>query len=310
VNAVAPVRPATALPGWAGKREGRAPVRERLITMLLLVALAHAIVILGLTFGTAGPGHEAPGLEVLLVTEDLPPADRNDQAAYLAQRTQLGSGNTHELPTGSPESQLAALEASDTGTDAEDSQASADAEAALASSAAGPLISYLGSVVGNGLAARYQSAAGRQWAKTGRGDADELVLRGDIRTGQWLSPDTRASDLAPYMDAWRRRVERLGSLNYPSEAREAGLSGSPVIEVVIDSAGRLLEASVQRSSGWAELDQAALGILELASPFNPFPRQLAGRYRVLRFSYQWEFVAGQPGGAGSVISGANGASGP
>ena len=310
MNAVAPVRPATALPGWAGKREGRAPVRERLITMLLLVALAHAIVILGLTFGTAGPGHEAPGLEVLLVTEDLPPADRNDQAAYLAQRTQLGSGNTHELPTGSPESQLAALEASDTGTDAEDSQASADAEAALASSAAGPLISYLGSVVGNGLAARYQSAAGRQWAKTGRGDADELVLRGDIRTGQWLSPDTRASDLAPYMDAWRRRVERLGSLNYPSEAREAGLSGSPVIEVVIDSAGRLLEASVQRSSGWAELDQAALGILKLASPFNPFPRQLAGRYRVLRFSYQWEFVAGQPGGAGSVISGANGASGP
>ena len=309
MNAVSPVRPAPALPGWAGKREGRAPVRERLITMLLLVALAHAIVILGLTFGTAGPGHEAPGLEVLLVTEDLPPADRNDKAAYLAQRTQLGSGNTHELPTGSPQTQLAALEDNDTGTDTEDTQSSAGSESALASSATGPVISYMGSV-GNGLADRYRSAAGRQWAQTGRGDADELVLRGDIRTGQWLSPDTRESDLAPYMDAWRRKIERLGSLNYPSEAREAGLSGSPVIEVAIDSSGRLLEASVQRSSGWAELDQAALGILKLASPFNPFPRQLAGRYRVLRFSYQWEFVAGQPGGAGSVISGANGASGP
>jgi periplasmic protein TonB len=309
VNAVSPVRPAPALPGWVGKREGRAPVRERLITMLLLVALAHAIVILGLTFGTAGPGHQAPGLEVLLVTEDLPPADSNDKAAYLAQRTQLGSGNTHELPTGSPQTQLAALEDNDTGADAENTQASADAESALASSATGPVISYMGSI-GNGVADRYRSAAGRQWAQTGRGDADELVLRGDIRTGQWLSPDTRASDLAPYMDAWRRKIERLGSLNYPSEAREAGLSGSPVIEVAIDATGRLLEASVQRSSGWAEIDQAALGILKLASPFNPFPRQLAGRYKVLRFSYQWEFVAGQPGGAGSVISGANSASGP
>jgi periplasmic protein TonB len=309
VNAVAPVRPTAALPGWAGRREGHAPVRERLITMLLLVALAHAIVILGLTFGAAGAGHEAPGLEVLLVTEDLPPADRNDQAAYLAQRTQLGSGNTHELPTGSPQTKLAALQARDTGTDAEDTEGSAGAQTTLASSASGPLISYMGSV-GNGLADRYRSAAGRQWAQTGRGDADELVLRGDIRTGQWLSPDTRESDLAPYMDAWRRKIERLGSLNYPSEAREAGLSGSPVIEVAIDSAGRLLEASVQRSSGWTELDQAALGILKLASPFNPFPRQLADRYRVLRFSYQWEFVAGQPGGAGSVISGAYGASGP
>ena len=47
-------------------------------------------------------------MEVLLVTDDLPEARRNDQATYLAQRTQIGSGNTHTLPTGSPEAHAAA----------------------------------------------------------------------------------------------------------------------------------------------------------------------------------------------------------
>ena len=78
-------------------------MRERLTTMLFLAGIAHGIVILGLSFGAGGPSGAAPGMEVLLVTDDLPEAHRNDRATYLAQRTQIGSGNTHTLPTGSPE---------------------------------------------------------------------------------------------------------------------------------------------------------------------------------------------------------------
>ena len=44
-----------------------------------------------------------------------------------------------------------------------------------------------------------------------------------------------------------------------------------------------------RSSGSAKLDQAALNILKLASPFDPFPKELADKHRLLRFNYQWEF---------------------
>ena len=86
-------------------REGRAPVRERLMAMLLLAALLHAIVILGLTFATVGHGGggDTPQLDVLLVTDEVPEAQSNDQAAYLAQRTQVGSGNTDvPLPSGEP----------------------------------------------------------------------------------------------------------------------------------------------------------------------------------------------------------------
>ena len=92
-------------------------------------------------------------------------------------------------------------------------------------------------------------------------------------------------------------------------ARDAGLSGSPVIEVAIRSDGRLQESRVQRSSGHAALDQAALNILRLASPFDPFPPELAANYRMLRFAYQWEFVAGRPT-SGSVTAGTDAPNAP
>ncbi|HEY0767940.1 MAG TPA: hypothetical protein VGD47_08275, partial [Steroidobacteraceae bacterium] len=78
-------------------REGKAPVWDRLLTMLFLAGLLHGLIILGLTFSaTAGNRGSAPGLEVLLVSDELPEADKNPTATYLAQRTPLGSGNTRE----------------------------------------------------------------------------------------------------------------------------------------------------------------------------------------------------------------------
>src|SRR5437879_12303587 len=78
-------------------REGQAPVWDRLLTMLFLAGLLHGLVILGLTFSaSAGEGGSAPGLEVLLTSDELPEADKNPSATYLAQRTQLGSGNPRE----------------------------------------------------------------------------------------------------------------------------------------------------------------------------------------------------------------------
>src|SRR5437879_13384858 len=78
-------------------REGKAPVWDRLLTMLFLAGLLHGLVILGLTFSaSAGDRGSAPGLEVLLVSDELPEADKNPEATYLAQRTQLGSGNTRD----------------------------------------------------------------------------------------------------------------------------------------------------------------------------------------------------------------------
>ena len=76
-------------------REGIAPTRDRLTTTVFMAALVHGVIIVGVTFGGVQTRRSgAPGLEVLIVSDDVPEARRNDDATYLAQRTQLGSGNS------------------------------------------------------------------------------------------------------------------------------------------------------------------------------------------------------------------------
>src|SRR5512134_84246 len=78
-------------------REGIAPTRDRLTTTVFMAALVHGVIIVGVTFG--GVNHDkvgAPGMKVLLVSEDVPEARTNETAAYLAQRTQLGSSNNND----------------------------------------------------------------------------------------------------------------------------------------------------------------------------------------------------------------------
>ena len=115
------------------------------------------------------------------------------------------------------------------------------------------------------------------------------MLRGITRDELYVSADTRASRLAPYLDAWRRRIERIGTLNYPSVAQRRGMTGNPVIEVTLLRDGKLGSAQIQHTSGHPEIDAAALEILRLASPFDPFPPDLARDYRSLRFAYEWQF---------------------
>ncbi|MDE2250524.1 MAG: energy transducer TonB, partial [Gammaproteobacteria bacterium] len=222
-------------------------------------------------------------------------------------------GNTHTLATGSPDARPAPVAASAEAAEAVQTAAAGGRggeERALTTTAPAPLIRWLGERgTAAGSAPEPQRVAAAADARSGRGDASELVLRGDPKTGQWISPDTRASKLAPYLDAWRRKVERVGTLNFPTVARRADLSGSPVIEVALGSDGRLIEATIRRGSGHPELDQAALQILKLASPFEPFPRDLAHDYDALRFAYQWEFFGGQLG-AGAVTTNADGPASP
>jgi protein TonB len=65
-----------------------------------------------------------------------------------------------------------------------------------------------------------------------------------------------------------------------------------VLEVAIRADGSLGQIIVRRSSGRKELDQAALSILRLASPFDPFPSDLRKKYDELRFAYEWQFLGG------------------
>jgi periplasmic protein TonB len=293
VTAVSELNPGTPGPTLGA---GRAQVAERLTAMLLLAALLHAIVILGLTFaGTGHDGGDTPQLDVLLVTDQVPEAQSNEQAVYLAQRTQVGSGNADlPLAAASPASRGEPLPRSDAGHGAADAgDANRLDKPVLASSAPSADIRYFDQAPAAAADAMPEFVGDTvDEARSGHGDAVELLLRGKPSDEHWVTPDTRASKLAPYLAAWKGKVERVGNLNLPSAVRNAGLSGSPVVEVEIAANGRLQQASVRRSSGSGALDAAALTIVKLASPFEPFPADLATGYSQLRFAYQWDFVAG------------------
>ena len=103
---------------------------------------------------------------------------------------------------------------------------------------------------------------------------ETLRLRGDPSPDDRLLADTRESQIAAYLDGWKRRVEQIGTIHFPNEARRC-LSGNPVLEVAVRADGSLQQVIVRRSSGHRELDAAAMGIVRLAAPFDPFPPRCA-----------------------------------
>ncbi len=284
-------------------KEGIAPVKDRLMTTLFLAGLFHGIVILGVSFGVRGAFNpdSLPTLEVLLVSNRLPESPDNRDADYLAQRSQQGSGNTTEARRAeSPQSSLFPID----NPGIPQGQALASQQAGreraspevLASSGRAPQAIRLADATERNTGPQQTPLlmrAGPVSPLPSTDDSEQLVIKGRSERELVVTPDTRESDVAVYLDAWKRKVERIGTLNFPLEARRRGLSGSPVLEVAVRSNGVMEDIVVRRSSGHAELDQAALAILKLATPFDPFPRELNERHDVLRFAYEWQFLAGE-----------------
>jgi protein TonB len=272
--------------------------RDRLTVTLFLAALFHTIVILGVSFARPAADSDAvPTLEVLLVNNPLPDSTENERANYLAERTQQGSGNSPDRRTRQP----SAGDAPETLAGDPSGGAAAPATAGepggadeLLTGRGGPRRSAAAGDEEHAAAALpLQTSAGSPFPFAGNDDGVELQLKGAPRRELVVTPNTRVSDVAVYLDAWKRRIEQVGTVNFPNAARRSKLTGSPVVEVVLAASGGLVRADVRRSSGHGELDRAAIDILKLATPFEPFPDALAARHDVLRFAYEWQFVGGR-----------------
>jgi len=104
-----------------------------------------------------------------------------------------------------------------------------------------------------------------------------------------ISTSTKEYRYASYMAAWRRKVERIGNLNYPQEAKEKALFGSLILHVAVRADGSLEGVRVVRSSGHRVLDDAAVNIVRLAAPFAPFPDDIKAETDVLDITRVWQF---------------------
>jgi periplasmic protein TonB len=118
----------------------------------------------------------------------------------------------------------------------------------------------------------------------------KLELRARRPRRKFISASTKEYRFAAYMEAWRAKVERVGNINYPDEARRNDLSGSLLLDVAINPDGSVREITVRRSSGKKVLDDAAVRIVELAAPFARFPDDFLKEIDILHVTRTWKFL--------------------
>lgn len=275
---------------------------DRLGVSLFGSFLLHMVVILGVTFTLPKLRDldPLPTLEITLVQTRSERAP--EDAQFLAQANQDGGGNAeepriarnplpvrelaeqdHRLPTlqAPPQSRVASpREQTDLMTQRaerrlrplEPQPEKKDARSAP------PNLGWLATPSSREERARLSAEISRNW--------EALQQR---PRKKFINARTREYKYAAYMDAWRAKVERIGNMNYPEEARRRQLSGSLVLDVALNPDGTVHSVAVLRSSGHKLLDDAAVRIVELAAPFAPFPPDIRAEADILHITRTWKF---------------------
>lgn len=284
---------------------------DRLGLTLSLAILAHGMLILGVTFIEEDP---APArydtMEIVLVRQKSPPPE---EAKALAQASLAGGGETADpVQPGSPlpdpglgtpparsapeppapaQAQAAPTETAPPGSDnppeiavLNDSGPPAPVETAARPAEQTPEKTPSATAL---LASSFRIAA------LSANIRQKLETRAQRPRRKFISASTREYRYAAYMEAWRAKVERMGNLNYPEEARRRKLSGSLLLEVALNANGTINEIMIRRSSGEKILDDAAIRIVELAAPYAPFPQKIKQETGVLHIIRTWQFMDNQ-----------------
>lgn len=104
----------------------------------------------------------------------------------------------------------------------------------------------------------------------------------------FFSPKTSPYEFAIYEEAWRTRVEQIGNQNYPKELK-GKIYGKLRLTVYIKADGSIDDVEIDRSSGSAILDRAAIRLLRMAAPFSPFPSEIRKKVDILAITRTWVF---------------------
>jgi len=107
---------------------------------------------------------------------------------------------------------------------------------------------------------------------------------------RFVGARTQEYRFARYIEDWRLKVERIGTLNYPQSARDQRIYGSLQLTVSIKADGSVDKVEINRSSGQKVLDEAALRIVELAAPYATFPQDILQDTDILSITRTWTFT--------------------
>ena len=265
---------------------------DRLLLTLVLASIVHALIILGVSFDLPKPEKIKKSLEIALVRN--PSKQTPEKADYLAQENQFGSGEavnkaipkSEPLPqegkgrhlTPAPNLARAPEVRPKSVIKQPKSEKKVVQDAGMAASSEVERPRITADALSQQIA---EFSAEFNKSEQNQAKRPKMVYINSVNAHKYKA--------AAYEKAWQDKVERIGNLNYPDEARRQKLSGGLLLSVGINPDGSVYSIQVRRSSGFPVLDDAAIRIVRLAAPFAPFPAELKQEADVLVITRTWKF---------------------
>ncbi|MBV1788399.1 energy transducer TonB [Marinobacterium sp. D7] len=295
---------------------------ERFGFFLFLAAALHGVLALALSFELPAPPPLPHTLDITLAQHQQEQAP--EKADFIAQSNQQGSGSSEEKRT--PTTTEQALFTSD---DAKPQSAQAapvpptpnpepveatpptpeppaPKPAVTERSGGQQVVTTTQKVKAKAATQNKQQSAAKPQPKTGSStsllarsleianlqaqlDNERQAYAKRPRVHRLSAASTLSHEDAIYLDNWRRRIEKVGNLNYPEQARREKIYGVLRLLVAIKPDGSVEHVEILESSGHAILDDAAIRIVQLAAPFQPFPVEMRKRADRLEVIRTWKF---------------------
>jgi protein TonB len=271
---------------------------DRFGVTLLFSLIAHGVLALGLTFEYEKLAPQLPSIDVILVQSAN--SEKPEKADFLAQANNAGGGTVDKAKRPSEPLSSAIPKAvagiapvqlengaprPETPTDAEmlttkHSKFTVRTDTAKPDSPTRPAA-----------VEREEDQRKLEMAKLAQEIQRESEQYAKRPKRKYISANTKEYEFAAYMRAWVARIERIGNLNYPDEARRQQLHGQLVLTVGLTRDGHVKSVDVIQSSGHKVLDDAAIRIVHLAEPFPALPEDKE-KVDELYISRTWQFLPG------------------
>ncbi len=273
---------------------------DRLGLTLFFSVVLHGIVILGIVFISDKPPKSeiSPTLEIILTQTTRP--KKTTEADYLAQTDQDGDGNVKErvrpaMARSAPEAypmpgQNNLLSLPRQATPPRNAQNLEVLTAEQVSEQAVDLRKDKSQPQNDMPSAAQLVMRSKEIARLSEDLHDSFKSYSRRPREHYISARSQSFRDASYLESWRNKVERIGNLNYPEEAKRQNLSGSLILDVALNSDGTVNNIELRRSSGYKLLDDAAIRIVKLAAPFAAFSPEMRKDTDILHITRTWQFL--------------------
>lgn len=274
---------------------------DRLSFTVFIAIIMHAMLIFGLSFAIPERSQSAPALEITLsrhASDDAP-----EDADFLAQHNQQASGTEQEKRELTTENM-----ADFAAPDVREINPMAQVQASVANQNLQPQFiatetqsrhtvlqqqatdnTTPAELERNGEQNDLPAIASEIASLQARIDTQRQEYAHRPRIRRLTSVATKAAVDAAYLLSWDTKIEQIGNQNFPQEALLQHITGSLLMSVTLNPNGTIRELELTESSGYSILDKAALQIVRLAAPFDPFPPEIRKNTDQLIIIRTWAF---------------------